>query len=96
MKLIRGGGAPKKTDRILCSGCDGSGMAKLPPQLQATLDLLRERGSLTAPELFQYLATDDHTSATWANNRLETLRKNGLVTRKRLNAKIWKYSAVKS
>jgi hypothetical protein len=95
VKLIRGAGPPKKRDRIMCSCCDGSGMVKLPPELQITLDLLREHGPLTAPGVFQYLATDDHKTATWSNNRLETLRKNGLVSRRKVNAKTWIYSAVK-
>lgn len=85
----------KQADRVLCSRCDGCGSTRLQPELQATLDLLREQGPLTPPGVYQFLVTDDHVSQTWVNNRLETLRANGLVTRKKVNAKTWLYSAVK-
>lgn len=78
-----------------CSKCDGCGSSPLQPELQVTLDLLRREGPLTSPGVYQFLVTDDHASETWVNNRLETLRRLGFVTRKKVNARTWLYSAVK-
>ncbi len=79
-------------DHMRCSRCSGTGRVDLPPELQATLTLLRQRGAMTPTQLHE---TMDFGGVTAANNRLETLRKLGFATRERIDGKRWKYSAVK-
>jgi hypothetical protein len=78
-------------DSICCSRCSGTGIVRLPTELQASLDLLRKYGELTALLLWKSMTFGGVTAA---NNRLETLRQLGFAKRERVNGKVWKYSAV--
>lgn len=64
---------------IPCSCCAGSGKVLLPASLLLALLLIRERGTLSAPELAA--ESSENKSLTFANNRLEKLRSLGLVHR---------------
>lgn len=65
-----------------CPKCKGTGEIPLSDVLQATLGAVSIHGPITAPELYQY---DDWNGVgiSALNNRLEDLRKLGILDRKR-------------
>jgi predicted ArsR family transcriptional regulator len=65
------------TDRMPCSACKGQGRVPLPPELQATLTLLRRRGPSSSAELAEALGTKHQAMC----NRLVDLSRLGYVQR---------------
>lgn len=76
---------------MTCSRCRGTGRVELPPELQATLDLL-VTGPSTPPELAQR-AGCAHTAMC---NRLVKLFDLGWVKRERLTGNSWLYYSQES
>lgn len=64
-----------------CGACDGTGRVPLPPSLLEMLILLKNRRQLTATDLRRLTKAD--VGVTAINNRLEELRRLGLVERER-------------
>ncbi len=69
----------KKPPVARCPKCAGSGTVTLPPQLAATLAAIGKQGA-TAREL--HAAHGGWGVSCW-NNRLETLKRRGMVRRER-------------
>ena len=77
-------------DAMPCSRCDGCGKVALPPELQSTLDFVRQhpRGGALVREVHAAMSASGPTAA---NNRLEKLRSLGLLWREKVSAKAWMY-----
>lgn len=76
--------------KIICPQCDGSGMVRLSELLMDTLYVVRQRPGCDAKEVKLCLDTTNDFHVTAFNNRLETLKELGLLTRKKCG-KAWKY-----
>lgn len=85
-----------------CPACDGDGFVPLPPHLWRTLIALRREGPMTVAEVRERIPERPPVGHTAINNRLEALRRTGLVTRRRLergsgwgriSGKTWVYEA---
>jgi hypothetical protein len=85
----------KKPPTIPCQACDGTGKTILSEPLQETLKALKEKGPISAADLFR--AGLDHSGSakitvTALNNRLEELRHLNLASRARYG-RSWLYTA---
>lgn len=68
--------------KIKCAACNGTGKQRLPEALERTIRLFKPKKRITASEAHELLAEHQITVAA-VNNRLEDLRKLGLLNRKR-------------
>jgi hypothetical protein len=81
---------------VSCAGCDGHGYVPIADQVFDTLLMLLRMGPSTAGQLRGPLAKmlGDEVGPTAINNRLEYLRREGLVERVR-RGREWVYEAVR-
>lgn len=82
----------KPRPTIECPKCDGTGTIKLSGALLVTMSDLQRSSPSSAPDLWRKSSERNITSTAF-NNRLERLRKLGLV-RRRQNGKAWIYSCM--
>lgn len=68
--------------KIICAACNGTGKQRLPEVLERTIRIFKPKKRLTAHEAHELLA-EYHLTVAAINNRLEDLRKLGLLARKR-------------
>ncbi len=74
-----------------CPTCKGSGEIFISDALSATLDAVKTNGDSSAPDLFRAFEWDG-IKVCALNNRLEDLRKIGILDRKRTHGgKGWTY-----
>ena len=76
--------------KICCPKCDGSGEIALFPELAEVYNCLRKAGAQSAPQLLKRIKAKVHPTAM--NQRLERLRRLGLVERTRMGRE-WQYAA---
>lgn len=79
-----------KRPLVPCSRCEGCGKVELPYELWQTLQLVARNRSVTAIEVHRLLRMGG-SSTTAANNRLEDLRRLGLLERFRGAGRCWHY-----
>ena len=78
-----------KRPLIPCSHCFGSGKVELPEHLLKVLEMVFKHRRVSAPEVLRMIG--GRSGVTAMNNRLEDLRRLGLVIRER-TGNAWYYS----
>jgi hypothetical protein len=80
-----------KQTLIKCGKCDGNGKVALDPALAETLTALISNPESTAPQLREMMFSGKpYPSVNAVNNRLEKLRKLGMIDRRKLGI-AWEY-----
>ena len=69
--------------KMTCAHCKGTGLVDIGADYQATLDLLTDRGPLTAEAIHRIVGKRDGVGVSAINNRLEWLRREGRVIRRK-------------
>lgn len=75
---------------IRCTHCDGTGFVDIPFELKVALSYVKANKNATARGLYS-ISTGETITRTAANQRLERLRRAGLVTRQ-LSGREYVYS----
>ncbi len=80
-----------KPPAVPCHACNGSGAVPMPGVYADVLALIHRHGEMSAASLVP-LMKSDRVGRTAMNNRLEYLRSQGLLNRRK-DSKTWLYSA---